>query len=268
MSQDSTAQTRFGGALETTQKRKRCRPAGDARSGSNRGRTRTKLAATKTVATADQIAESGRAAGITLNARSSACAGWSVAHTQITPSATTNRISKRTKTTNGTRRLILLKLTTAPEDTSSAEERREVRLESSVLQTPCLQAKAMKLANGLGVVPAPLHKDAERRRWYADGGDTCLVLTKSGELLEPVPAFGPTFYRVIAREVAFAEADDYAAKAWFPSRQKRWLRVGPTITLSLTTLPGFGRGITSRFLRRGQPGMVSFWSSSYHEAWH
>jgi len=48
-------------------------------------------------------------------------AGWSVAHTQITPSATTNRISKRTKTTNGTRRLILLKLTTAPEDTSSAE---------------------------------------------------------------------------------------------------------------------------------------------------
>jgi hypothetical protein len=75
------------------------------------------LAASKTVAIADQITESGGAAGITLNARSSACAGWSVAHTQITPSATTKRISSRMKTTSGTRFLILLKLTTAFEDT-------------------------------------------------------------------------------------------------------------------------------------------------------
>ena len=89
------------------------------------------LAASKTVAIADQIAESGGAAGITLNARSSACAGWSLAHMQITPSATTKRISNRMKTTSGTRRLILFRLITAPEDTSRDEGQGEFRLESA-----------------------------------------------------------------------------------------------------------------------------------------
>jgi hypothetical protein len=82
----------------------------------------------------------------------------------------------------------------------------------------------MKFADGLLVVEAPLLGDPERRRWYADGGETCLVLTKSGELLEPAPTFGPSFYRVIASQVDFVEADKYAAKRGFhhPRSVRSW----------------------------------------------
>ena len=73
----------------------------------------------------------------------------------------------------------------------------------------------MKLADGLVVVEAPLLDDREVRRWYADGGESCLVLTDAGELLEPVPTFGPSFYRVIASEVELPEAELYASTHGF-----------------------------------------------------
>ena len=59
-------------------------------------------------------------------------------------------------------------------------------------------------------VEAPLRRDAERRRWYSDGAENCLVLSARGRLLEPFPTFGPQEYRLLARHVSFREADDYA----------------------------------------------------------
>lgn len=207
----------------TNQKRKRCRAAGEARSGSNRGLARTTLEAKRTAAISDQIAASGGAAGITLSARSSTCAGWSVAQTQITPSATTKRISSRTKTTTGRRLLILFKLITPLEDTPSPDERVEVdvaaALNPSSRRLRICGHGTVKLAHGLVVVEAPLLDDREGRRWYAEGGETCLVLTDCGDLLEPVPTFGPSFYRVIAREVEFSEADRYALVHGFHHRR-------------------------------------------------
>ena len=73
----------------------------------------------------------------------------------------------------------------------------------------------VKLKVGLVVVEAPLLDDREGSRWYTEGGETCLVLTEAGELLEPVPTFGPSFYRVIASEVEFSEAGRYAATHGF-----------------------------------------------------
>ena len=59
-------------------------------------------------------------------------------------------------------------------------------------------------------VSASLRRDAEARRWYADGAEACLVLTSRGRLLEPYPIFGPTGYRLLARRVTFFEAASYA----------------------------------------------------------
>jgi hypothetical protein len=61
-------------------------------------------------------------------------------------------------------------------------------------------------------VNAPLRRDAERRRWYSDGAETCVVLSERGRLLEPFPTFGPQVYRLLARQVSFCEADDYARR--------------------------------------------------------
>jgi hypothetical protein len=65
------------------------------------------------------------------------------------------------------------------------------------------------------VVEAPLRDDRERSRWYADGGKTCLALTESGELLEPVPTYGPALYRLVASEVQFSQAQRYASANGF-----------------------------------------------------
>lgn len=59
-------------------------------------------------------------------------------------------------------------------------------------------------------VKAPLRRDAERRRWYSNCAEHCLVLSARGRLLEPFPTFGPQEYRLLARHVSFREADDYA----------------------------------------------------------
>jgi hypothetical protein len=59
-------------------------------------------------------------------------------------------------------------------------------------------------------VNAPLGRDVERRRWYSDGAENCLVLSARGRLLEPFPIFGPEEYRLLARQASFREADDYA----------------------------------------------------------
>jgi hypothetical protein len=60
------------------------------------------------------------------------------------------------------------------------------------------------------VVPGPLRRDHERRRWYGGGGSTCLVLTARGRLLEPYPTYGPREYRLLARNVNVGEASLYA----------------------------------------------------------
>src|ERR1700746_49280 len=62
------------------------------------------------------------------------------------------------------------------------------------------------------VVSSLLKRDAEERRWYADGAGSCFVLTRRGRLLEPFPTFGPTAYRVIAWRVSATEARAYAAE--------------------------------------------------------
>ena len=77
------------------------------------------------------------------------------------------------------------------------------------------------MVDGLVVVEAPLLDDREDRRWYADGGETCLVLSESSELLEPVPTYGPAFYRVIASEVPFSEAGEYASVHGFHHLRRR-----------------------------------------------
>jgi len=56
------------------------------------------------------------------------------------------------------------------------------------------------------ILRAPLRHDSERRRWYADGGDACLVWTESALLVEPFPTFEPSSYRLLASDVSFVEA--------------------------------------------------------------
>ena len=59
-------------------------------------------------------------------------------------------------------------------------------------------------------ISAPLCRDREARRWYSDGAGTCVVLTDRGRLLDPSPVFGPTSYRLLARQVRLAEARSFA----------------------------------------------------------
>jgi hypothetical protein len=68
----------------------------------------------------------------------------------------------------------------------------------------------------LEAVEAPLSHDRERFRWYADGGESCLVLTRYNDLLEPFPTFGPDEYRLLARDVRPREAHAYALAHGFP----------------------------------------------------
>jgi hypothetical protein len=60
------------------------------------------------------------------------------------------------------------------------------------------------------LVTAPLERDREVRRWYADGGETCIALSAAGKLLEPLPTFGPSCYGVIALAADLREANEYA----------------------------------------------------------
>jgi hypothetical protein len=74
------------------------------------------------------------------------------------------------------------------------------------------------------VIPAPLRRDSEQRRWYDDRALSCLVLTRRGRLLEPIPTFGPTSYRLLACKVTSAEARAYAA-----AHELRHERTPPTL---------------------------------------
>ena len=73
----------------------------------------------------------------------------------------------------------------------------------------------MRSVKAFITVKAPLCRDAERRRWYSDAAEHCLVLSERGRLLEPFPTFGPQEYRLVARLVSFREADDYARRLGF-----------------------------------------------------
>jgi hypothetical protein len=73
----------------------------------------------------------------------------------------------------------------------------------------------MRVVERLVVVSAPLRGDIEERRWYADEAAACIVLTRRRRLLEPHPVFGPTRYRLLARQVSLAEARSYAITVGF-----------------------------------------------------
>jgi hypothetical protein len=68
----------------------------------------------------------------------------------------------------------------------------------------------MQLQEQIVLVAAPLDPDREVRRWYAEGGATCLALSAAGRLLEPLPTFGPRCYGLIAIAAQLGEANDYA----------------------------------------------------------
>ncbi len=57
---------------------------------------------------------------------------------------------------------------------------------------------------------APLERDREMTRWYADGGATCIALSAAGKLLEPLPTFGPSCYGLIAIAAESRDANEYA----------------------------------------------------------
>ncbi len=73
----------------------------------------------------------------------------------------------------------------------------------------------MREISRLHTVRAPLRRDSEVRRWYADGAGACVALTRRGRLLEPHPVFGPTSYRLLALNVSLAEADRFAREHAF-----------------------------------------------------
>jgi hypothetical protein len=68
----------------------------------------------------------------------------------------------------------------------------------------------MQLLDEIVLLAAPLERDRELRRWYADGGATCVALTANGKLLEPLPTFGPACFRLVANEAELREANEYA----------------------------------------------------------
>jgi hypothetical protein len=74
-------------------------------------------------------------------------------------------------------------------------------------------------------ISAPLRRDEERRRWYCEAAEGCVVLTRRGRLLEPYPVFGPASYRLLACQVGLAEARAYASSHAF-----RHERLPPPLT--------------------------------------
>ena len=82
----------------------------------------------------------------------------------------------------------------------------------------------MRVNERQSVVPAPLRRDSEIRRWYDEQASRCVTLTRRGRLLEPIPTFGPTTYRLLACRVTPAEARAYAA-----TRELRHERAIPSV---------------------------------------
>ena len=68
----------------------------------------------------------------------------------------------------------------------------------------------MREIDALVIVSAPLGRDSEAHRWYSEGANVCLVLTRRRRLLAPIPVFGPTSYRLLALRASNAEASAYA----------------------------------------------------------
>jgi hypothetical protein len=83
-------------------------------------------------------------------------------------------------------------------------------LESDDTRVSYMVRGTMQVFDEIVLLPAPLRQDCEARRWYTEGGETCIALSEGGKLLEPLPTFGPSFYAVIATEVDPHEANRYA----------------------------------------------------------
>ena len=83
-------------------------------------------------------------------------------------------------------------------------------LESDKTRVPYMVRGTMQVLDEIVLVPAPLQQDCEARRWYTEGGETCIALSEGGKLLEPLPTFGPSCYAMIATRVHRREANQYA----------------------------------------------------------
>ena len=83
-------------------------------------------------------------------------------------------------------------------------------LESGATRGPYMVRGTMRVLDEIVLLPAPLQQDCEARRWYTEGGETCIALSKGGMLLDPFPTFGPRCYAVIATRVHRREANQYA----------------------------------------------------------
>ena len=83
-------------------------------------------------------------------------------------------------------------------------------LESDDTRVSYMVRGTMQVLDEIVLVPAPLRQDCEARRWYTEGGETCIALSKGGKLLDPFPTFGPRCYAVIATRVHRREANQYA----------------------------------------------------------
>ena len=77
----------------------------------------------------------------------------------------------------------------------------------------------MRVVERFVFASAPLRRDDEQVRWYSEGADNCLVLTRRRRLLEPHPIFGPTHYRLLACRVSQGEANAYALSRGFPHKR-------------------------------------------------
>jgi hypothetical protein len=85
-------------------------------------------------------------------------------------------------------------------------------LESDDTRVSYMVRGTMQVLDEIVLLPAPLRQDCEARRWYTEGGETCIALSESGKLVEPLPTFGPSCYAVIATGVHRHEANQYALK--------------------------------------------------------
>jgi hypothetical protein len=78
----------------------------------------------------------------------------------------------------------------------------------------------------IGAVELAARRDRECARWYSEGGEKCVALTKQGLLLEPVPTFAPRLYRLIACGLTLAEGERLAvAQGYVHLRRLRTARL-------------------------------------------
>jgi hypothetical protein len=82
----------------------------------------------------------------------------------------------------------------------------------------------MQVLDEIVLLSAPPRQDREARRWYSEGGETCIALSKSGKL--SAAATRPSCYAVIATQVHRHKATQYALRHGHYHARRRQLNVG------------------------------------------